>query len=128
MSADTENDDSGSRFIVLWNDDRNTFDHVARHLRAHIPGISKDVAWNMAMAVHDNGKEVVWKGPFDRANRIAHALGHHGLLVSLEVSNQDLVTPEYVAPPRQLGKSGKIYDSLLLATLIAIVVLVLLFH
>ncbi len=49
--------------VVLINDDHNTFEWVARCLNKHIPGMTDDTAYKIAVKVHNEGSAIVWSGP-----------------------------------------------------------------
>lgn len=70
--------------VILINDDFNTFDHVARCLQKHIPGMTEDKAWKIAVKVHTEGRAVVWSGPKEVAEMYYELLKSEGLTMSLE--------------------------------------------
>ncbi len=70
--------------VVLINDDHNTFLHVAECLVKHIPDMSKDRAWKIAVRVHNDGSCVVWVGPKEQAELYYEALKGEGLTTTME--------------------------------------------
>jgi len=70
--------------VVLINDDHNTFDHVAKCLQKHIPGMTEDKAWKIAVKVHNEGSCVVWSGPKEVAEMYYEQLKAEGLTLRLE--------------------------------------------
>lgn len=70
--------------VVLINDDHNTFLHVADCLVRHIPGMSKDKAWKIAVKVHNEGSAVVWVGPKEQAEMYYELLKSEGLTTTME--------------------------------------------
>lgn len=70
--------------VVLINDDHNTFEHVAKCLKKHIPGMSDDKAWNITVKVHNEGRAIVWTGPKEVAEMYYELLKAEGLTMSLE--------------------------------------------
>jgi ATP-dependent Clp protease adapter protein ClpS len=123
MAAENEHDDHSARFVVLWRDNNNwnTFDHVISQLKAHVPNVSDEASVQLALAVRNDGKAVVWQGPGDEAKRIAHFLAHHGLTVSIESSDRDLVPPQDVVEWSDVArhyKRVKLYYFLMLAIVV----------
>ena len=70
--------------VVLHNDERNSFDHVAKCLTRHIPGMSSDKAWNLTVKAHNEGRAIVWSGPKEVAEMYYEQLKSDGLSISLE--------------------------------------------
>jgi ATP-dependent Clp protease adaptor protein ClpS len=70
--------------VVLINDDHNTFEHVAKCLKKHIPGMSDDRAWKLTLQVHNEGSAVVWRGPKEVAEMYYELLKGEGLTATLE--------------------------------------------
>lgn len=70
--------------VVLINDDHNTFDHVCKCLKKHIPGMSESRAWSLTLKVHNEGSAIVWTGPKEVAEMYYEALKGEGLTANLE--------------------------------------------
>ena len=70
--------------VVLINDDHNTFEHVANCLCKHIPGMSSDRAWKLAVKIHNEGAALVWVGPKELAEMYYELLKGEGLTVTWE--------------------------------------------
>jgi ATP-dependent Clp protease adaptor protein ClpS len=70
--------------VVLINDDHNSFDHVIKCLKRHIPGMSEERAQKLTVKVHNEGSAVVWRGPKEPAEMYSELLKAEGLTTRLE--------------------------------------------
>ena len=70
--------------VILINDDHNTFEHVVKALKRHIPGMSEDKAQKLAVKAHNEGSAVVWRGPKEVAEMYYELLKSEGLTARLE--------------------------------------------
>jgi ATP-dependent Clp protease adaptor protein ClpS len=68
--------------VIVRNDDHNTFEHVARTLARHIPGV--DVAQGLAFAdrIHTSGQAIVWTGQKEPAELYWEQLNDAGLTMA----------------------------------------------
>jgi ATP-dependent Clp protease adaptor protein ClpS len=72
----------GAWKVIVRNDDHNTFDHVARTLARHIPGISLDKGYDFADRIHRTGVAVVWSGHLELAEHYWAMLQGAGLTMA----------------------------------------------
>ena len=68
--------------IIVLDDDFNTFEHVANCLEVIIPGISKEISWELAVEVDSQGSAEVWRGPLEQAELYHHQLLSKGLTMA----------------------------------------------
>jgi len=73
----------GTRAIVMYNDNVNTFDHVISCLVDYCKH-TETQAEQCALFVHHHGKYAVKGGSFDDLKPIAEALLENGLTVEIE--------------------------------------------
>lgn len=72
-----------SNRLILWNDDKNTFDHVIECLMKHLQyteGQAEQIAWK----VHNEGKCAVLEGSLTEMEIYRKILKAEGLTVSVE--------------------------------------------
>jgi ATP-dependent Clp protease adaptor protein ClpS len=56
-------DGQGSAWrVIVRNDDHNTFEHVARTLERYIPGVNLRRGYEIANAIHNTGRAIVYSG------------------------------------------------------------------
>ncbi len=72
----------GAWRVIVRNDDHNTFDHVARTLARHIPGVDVDGGYRMADRIHTSGLAVVWSGHREAAELYWDQLQGAGLTMA----------------------------------------------
>jgi ATP-dependent Clp protease adaptor protein ClpS len=72
----------GSWRVIVRNDDHNTFDHVARTLAQHIPGITVDRGYQLADQIHRTGLAIVWTGHKELAEHYWEMLKEAGLTMA----------------------------------------------
>lgn len=65
--------------MIVLNDNRNTFDHVASTLASVIPGVSMDNGYKIAEKIHASGQAIVWTGPKEPAELYWEELALAGL-------------------------------------------------
>jgi ATP-dependent Clp protease adaptor protein ClpS len=68
--------------VIVLNDDFNTFEHVQGCLLKHIPGMSRDRAWELTNQVHFDGLAIVWTGPQEQAELYHQQLRQEGLTMA----------------------------------------------
>ena len=68
--------------VIVLNDDFNTFEHVAKCLLKHIPGMTSDLAWSLTNQVHYEGQAIVWSGPQEPAELYHQQLKWEGLTMA----------------------------------------------
>jgi len=68
--------------VIVRNDDHNTFDHVAKTLALHIPGISVAKGYAIADMIHGQGQAVVWSGEKEPAELYWELLNDSGLTMA----------------------------------------------
>lgn len=68
--------------VIVRNDDHNTFDHVARTLARHIPGVSLDNGYAFADRIHTTGQAIVWTGMQEPAELYWEQLKDSGLTMA----------------------------------------------
>ena len=68
--------------IIVLNDNKNTFEHVANCLKKIIPGMSEKRAWELAIKVDNEGSAVVWEGPLEQAELYHQQLVSEGLTMA----------------------------------------------
>jgi ATP-dependent Clp protease adaptor protein ClpS len=72
----------GSWRVIVRNDDHNTFDHVARTLAQHIPGITVERGYKLADQIHRTGLAIVWSGHKELAEHYWEMLKDAGLTMA----------------------------------------------
>jgi ATP-dependent Clp protease adaptor protein ClpS len=72
----------GAWNVIVRNDDHNTFDHVARTLARHIPGVNVDQGYAIADRIHNTGLAVVWSGHREPAELYWEQLAGAGLTMA----------------------------------------------
>ncbi len=72
----------GNWRVIVRNDDHNTFDHVARTLAQHIPGVTVDKGYAIADLIHNQGQAMVWAGQKEQAELYWELLNEAGLTMA----------------------------------------------
>jgi ATP-dependent Clp protease adaptor protein ClpS len=72
----------GNWRVIVLNDDHNTFDHVARTLARHIPGVTVDKGYALADRIHASGRAIVWSGMKEPAELYWEQLRDAGLTMA----------------------------------------------
>jgi len=80
--AGPDSDLDGHWRVIVRNDDHNTFDHVARTLARHIPGVSIDKGYAIADLIHNQGQAMVWSGMKEQAELYWELLNDSGLTMA----------------------------------------------
>ena len=70
------------RDLVVYNDDFNTFEHVANCLMKYIPHMTEELAWELTNQVHYQGLAIVWVGPMEQAELYHAQLKQAGLTMA----------------------------------------------
>jgi ATP-dependent Clp protease adaptor protein ClpS len=68
--------------VIVRNDDRNTFDHVAATLARVIPGVTVAQGHAIADQIHNSGQAIVWSGPREPAEHYWQQLNEAGLTMA----------------------------------------------
>ena len=68
--------------VIVLDDDFNTFEHVANCLIAILPGISKEISWELTLEVDSEGSAEVWRGPLEQAELYHQQLQSKGLTMA----------------------------------------------
>ena len=68
--------------IIVFNDNFNTFEHVANCLRTIVPGIREKRSWDLAIKVDNSGSAEVWRGNFEQAELDHEQLVNKGLTMA----------------------------------------------
>jgi len=68
--------------VIVLDDDFNTFEHVAKCLKAIIPGMSKERSWELAIEVDSKGLAEVWRGSLEHAELYHQQLQSKGLTMA----------------------------------------------
>ena len=68
--------------IIIFDDNFNTFEHVANCLVSIIPGISEKKSWLLALEVDREGSAEVWRGPFEQGELYHQQLVTKGLTMA----------------------------------------------
>jgi len=71
------------KFLVVYNDDVNTFDHVIESL-VDVCDHSEEQAEQCAMMVHFKGRASVRQGPFNKLHPMKTALTDRGINAVIE--------------------------------------------
>jgi ATP-dependent Clp protease adaptor protein ClpS len=72
----------GNWRVIVRNDNRNTFDHVAQTLAGALPGVSLDQGHRLADQIHSSGQAIVWTGPREPAEHYWEQLQMAGLTMA----------------------------------------------
>ena len=72
----------GSWRVIVRNDDHNTFDHVARMLARHIPGVTLERGHELANVIHSSGQAIVFSGHRELAEHYWELLKSSGLTMA----------------------------------------------
>lgn len=68
--------------VIVLNDNRNTFDGVARALASVLPGVSFDAGMRLATEIHRTGQAIVWSGHRELAELYWSQLESRGLTMA----------------------------------------------
>jgi len=68
--------------VIVLNDNHNTFDHVARALARHIPGITLERGHQIANVIHTRGQATVFVGHRELAELYWEQLKGEGLTMA----------------------------------------------
>ena len=68
--------------VIVRNDSHNTFDHVARMLARHIPGVTLDRGHQLANEIHNTGQAIVFSGHRELAEHYWELLKSSGLTMA----------------------------------------------
>jgi ATP-dependent Clp protease adaptor protein ClpS len=68
--------------VIVRNDSRNTFEHVAQTLASVLPGVSIDQGHRIADQIHNSGQAIVWTGPREPAEHYWEQLDSAGLTMA----------------------------------------------
>ena len=68
--------------VIVRNDSRNTFEHVAQTLSSVLPGVSIDQGHRIADQIHNSGQAIVWTGPREPAEHYWEQLDSAGLTMA----------------------------------------------
>jgi ATP-dependent Clp protease adaptor protein ClpS len=68
--------------VIVRNDNRNTFEHVAQTLARVLPGVSLDQGHQMADRIHNSGQAIVWSGQREPAEHYWEQLEAAGLTMA----------------------------------------------
>lgn len=68
--------------MIVRNDNRNTFEHVAQTLARVLPGVSLDQGHQMADRIHNSGQAIVWSGQREPAEHYWEQLEAAGLTMA----------------------------------------------
>ncbi len=72
-----------SHYLILWNDDTNTFDHVIHCLIKYLD-YTEQQAQKIAWTVHNNGKCIILEGSYTEVEVYRKILQQEGLTVSVQ--------------------------------------------
>ena len=70
--------------VVLWNDDRNTMDHVITALIKVVDGVDLQGAVQLMMTAHNKGSAYVATAPRERAELYREGLERFGMTATME--------------------------------------------
>jgi ATP-dependent Clp protease adaptor protein ClpS len=81
---DTGNESGLDRpwFVIVLNDNHNTFEGVAGALSRVLPGVSYDQGMRLADRIHSSGRAIVWSGHREQAEHYWTGLKESGLTMS----------------------------------------------
>ncbi|MGC1166824.1 MAG: ATP-dependent Clp protease adaptor ClpS [Solirubrobacterales bacterium] len=68
--------------MIVRNDNRNTFEHVAATLAKVLPSVSLDQGHRIADQIHNSGQAIVWTGPREPAEHYWAELDAAGLTMA----------------------------------------------
>ncbi len=68
--------------MIVRNDNHNTFDHVARTLARHIPGVTLERGHQIANTIHGSGQAIVFSGMQEPAEHYWELLKGAGLTMA----------------------------------------------
>lgn len=68
--------------VIVRNDNRNTFDHVAETLARVLPGVGLEQGHKLADTIHNAGQAIVWSGPRELAEHFWEQLDSAGLTMA----------------------------------------------
>jgi ATP-dependent Clp protease adaptor protein ClpS len=68
--------------VIVCNDSRNTFDHVAETLARVLPGVTLEQGHRFAESIHNSGQAIVWIGPREPAEHYWAQLDRAGLTMA----------------------------------------------
>ncbi len=68
--------------VIVRNDSRNTFEHVAQALASVLPGVSIEQGHRIADQIHNSGQAIVWTGPREPAEHYWEQLDSAGLTMA----------------------------------------------
>jgi ATP-dependent Clp protease adaptor protein ClpS len=68
--------------VIVRNDSRNTFEHVAQTLASVLPGVSVEQGHRIADQIHNSGQAIVWTGPREPAEHYWEQLDSAGLTMA----------------------------------------------
>jgi ATP-dependent Clp protease adaptor protein ClpS len=77
-----ESGTGGAWHVIVLNDNRNTFDHVARTLARVVPGVSLEQGYAFADTIHNSGQAIVWTGEREPAELYWQQLEEAGLTMA----------------------------------------------
>ncbi len=69
--------------VIVWDDPINLMSYVT-YVFQKLFGYSKSRAETLMLQVHNEGKSVVYDGPFEKAEGYVKALHEHGLWATME--------------------------------------------
>jgi ATP-dependent Clp protease adaptor protein ClpS len=69
-------------YVIVLNDDHNTFQGVAAALSSVIPGVSYDRGMALADRIHTTGQAIVWSGLREQAELYWEQLEERGLTMA----------------------------------------------
>lgn len=72
----------GNWMVIVRNDERNSFDHVAKTLARVVPGVTLDGGYRYAEKIHNAGQAVVWTGLREPAELYWEQLDGAGLTMA----------------------------------------------
>jgi ATP-dependent Clp protease adaptor protein ClpS len=72
----------GAWRVIVRNDSRNTFEHVAQTLASVLPGVSLGQGHRIADQIHNSGQAIVWTGPREPAEHYWEQLDSAGLTMA----------------------------------------------
>jgi ATP-dependent Clp protease adaptor protein ClpS len=72
----------GAWNVIVCNDNRNTFDHVARTLARFIPATTLARGYEIAQTIHNTGRAIVYSGHQEVAEHYWEQLRSAGLTMA----------------------------------------------
>lgn len=80
----------GKKFkLILFNDNVNRREYVAKVLMANVPGLTQANAYHVMQKAHKHGMAVVGVWVFELAEAYCNALKTNGLIASVEEVDDD---------------------------------------